>query len=412
MVQHYVAIFQKLPRASSFTGLGFQKQYQVFNYTHRKIARGGDDSASCSIRCSRSEGERIFTDFIGNLVQFYVDLTPINPIFEGLVTRITLRTGGVTLTRSTDEMANSVDVVFYNFNTGASPKTNQTSTVVLQDSVDIFGVKHGTFDAGVHYNSGNLSHKTVLRNTLRTIRAYPQISVSNNDRIEGTIVELEIKGLREYAWNWQNYVSTDTTLKTAGATFEALTVRSDLAIFPSNASYIYATGVSGSAAVEGVVANTAFDISQESRSGQTYWQFLQSILEAGDASVQYVCGISRSNIFNATRYVYYRGASTTVKYTVRALEDAGRVRNLAGVIVPGYLVEPDAAIQITDVFANWANAGDNPTLSYVEEITYDGETGKIQWSSADNATLEGVLNGGKYFKRSGSMFGAPVRQLL
>lgn len=354
----------------------------------------------------------MFADFVGNIVQFFADATPINPIFEGIITRITLRTGGITATRSTDEMTNSVDVVFYNTNSGATPKTNQTSTVVSQDSIDVYGTKHGTFDAGIHYNSGNLSHKTVLRNTLRTLKAYPQISVSSNDRIEGTIVEMEVKGLREYAWNWQNYASTDTTLKTAGATFEALTVRSDLALFPSNAGFIYATGAAGSAAVEGVTANSAFDISQESRSGQTYWQFLQSLLEAGDASVQWVCGITRSNIFNATRYVYYKAASSTLKYTVRAYEDAGRVRNLAGVIVPGYLVEPDAGVYVTDLFANWQNPGNDPALSYIDEVQFDGETGRIQWASFDNLMMDGIFNSNRWFKRSGTLFGAQARQVL
>jgi hypothetical protein len=412
MTKHAIHIFQKLPASSSFTGLGFIKAYNVLNYTHRKIARGGDDSASCSIKCSRSEGERIFSDFVGNLVQFYVDQAPINPIFEGLITRVTLRTGGVTLTRSTDDMANSVNVVFYNNDSGASPKTNQTSTVVSQDSIDIYGTKHGTFDAGIHYSAINLTHKTVLRDTLRTVKANPQISVASNDRVEGTIVELEVKGLREYAWNWQNYVSTDTTLKTASATFEALTVRSDLALFPSNAAFVYATGVAASAAVEGVSTNASFSISQESRSGQTYWQFLQSILEAGDTNVQFVCGITRSNIFNATRYVYYRGANSTVKYTVQAYKDAGRVRNLAGVLIPGYLVEPDAGIQVIDMFPNWANAGNNPALAYIEEINYDGETGRVQWSSGDNPTLDGQLNGRRYFTKSGELFSAPRRQVL
>lgn len=412
MVQHSMAVFQKPPTAASFTGLGFIKQYPVFNYGHRKVARGGDESASCSIKCSRSEGERIFANFVGNIVQFYVDAAPINPIFEGLITRVTLRTGGITATRSTDDMANNVSVVFFNSNSAAAVKTENTAVVSSADSVSLYGTKHGTFDAGIHYNNADKSHKTILRDTLRTIRAYPQISVSSNDRIEGTIVEIEVKGLREYAWNWSNYSSTDTTMKTASATFEAITARSDLLLYPPNGAFIYAIGAAGSQAVEGIATNAAFNISQESRSGQTYWQFIQSILEAGDANVQYVAGITRSNIFNATRYVYYRAANTTVKYTVRAYEDAGRVRNLGGSIVPGYLVEPDAGIQITDLFANWANAGDNPALSYIEEISYDGETGAVQWASGDNATLEGVLNGGKYFKRSGGMFNAPVRQVL
>lgn len=393
-------------------GTGFVGRYPVFNYTHRKIARGGDDYASCSIKCSQTAGEEIYSEYLGCIVQFYASDNPIDPIFEGFINRVTLRTGGVVLTRSLDEMSNRVSVVFYSANSGATPKTEITTAVNNTDSQDIYGIKEGTFDGGIHFNAADTTHKQILRDTIRTIRAWPQISVASTDRVEGTSIELEIRGLKSFAWEWQNYTSTNTTLETASDAFTRVTVLLTGAP-PSNGALIYGTGNVGTPSLGEIAANTTFNISRESRSGQSYWQYIQSIIEAGDGSAQYTCGITRSNIFAANRYVYYRPAAVaTLKYTTKAYKDAGMLRNTAGVLIPGHLIEPDAAIQVMDLLPNWSQPGDNPTIGYIESIDYDAESGRVKWQTGDNLTLEGVLQGTKYFKKSGVLFGAQTRQVL
>lgn len=406
MPEHNLHILQR-PKL----GTNFIRQYPVSRYSHQKSARGGDMSASCSVYCSASEAQRFFAEFIGCVVQFYVD-NPIDPIFEGYISRVTVRTGGVTATRSLEAMTNKVRTVFYNANSAATAKTEQNAFITTPRSIDEFGEKHGTFDGGIHFNNADKTHQTILTHTLNALRAFPMISIASADRQDQTIVELEIRGLVDFAWGWNNYESTDTTLNTASDAFAWVTARSDGVPSP-NSSLVLVTGTAGSRAVGDIISNTTFNISRESRSGSSYLDYIRGIVEAGDGSAQFAFGISRSNIFKQNRYVYYKPANSVIKYTTKVYQDAGFVRSPTGAIIPGHLVEPDAKIRLLDFFPEYDVPGnDNPRIGYIEEITYDGESGRVQWVTGDNLTLEGQFNANSLYKKAGQLFGAPNRQTL
>jgi hypothetical protein len=151
-------------------------------------------------------------------------------------------------------------------------------------------------------------------------------------------------------------------------------------------------------------------MSRESRTGQTFLQFMQSIAEAGDGSQQYAWGIGALDPNSQTRRIYYRPASTTVRYTVNALTDVGRVRDANGTPVPGWLVQADAGIRINDILTGYNQPGDDPRVGYIETVSYDGETGLVTFTTGDNITMEGALGINRYFRATRDRF-LPVRNV-
>lgn len=404
---HYAHIYQR-PREGS----AWVASYQAFEYKHRIMALGGDDTASFSLRVKPAEAEYIYSYLIGSVVRIHVD-DPIQPIWEGYIERVTYRAGGLTMTRSLENMINRASVTFYNASAPGAVKTETTSVVDNTASQAIYGVKEATVDAGIHYDNADKTHKTVLRSTLAAIRAWPQVSVANGAGGGGALIEIELRGLQYMAWDWAVYASTAGTVA-AWQVLERMTIRTDLSA-PPNATYIYETaGAAGSVAARNIGQNTAFNMSRTSQSGQTYLQFIQSIVEAGDATNLWVYGITMLDPNALTRTVYYKAATTAVRYQAFAYKDTGRLRDTSGVLVPGWLVTPDCGVQLMDVLIGYNQVGDDPRIGYIMAIDYDAETGLVSFQTGDNVTIEGVLQKDRYFKAHGhwSRFGANVRNVL
>jgi hypothetical protein len=393
-------------------------RFQTQGYRHRINAIGGFDVASCSLQTDISTGERLFYEGLGNVIQFYpAGGNGLIPIWEGYINRITYRVGGIAYTAGLDDMANRVRVTYYNADSAAAQKTEQTVVVNDDYSQLIYGVKEANIDAGIHYNNGNKTHKTVLRDTIKSIKAWPQISTAPAGGSD-TVIEIECKGFYYFAWDWLTFSSTNTTLFSPFNLISLLCCATTGigGLTGENAQLIYAVNTGGGATNQFIEANAAFLMSAESKSGQTYLQFIQSIVEGGDGTEQYVIGITPYSQFTPTRYCYYRRASQELRYTTKGKREDGVIRNRFGAIIPGYEVVPDCFIQITDNLQRYAfggsGGGDDPSLNYLSSVEYDGDTGKVSWQSGDNITMEGAIQEDRYFRRSGQRFGAPLRQTL
>jgi hypothetical protein len=411
---HYMHVYQR-PRQ----GTAEVAQYKVAQYRHRLVANGGYDSASCALNVRKSEAEWIFSNLIGCVVRFHAD-NPMATFFEGYIERITYRTGSITFTKSLENMANRVNVTYYNTDSAAAFKTEDIQTAIgtvieNTQSQAIFGLKMLNFDAGVHHGTSR-THKNLLRQTMQAIRAWPQISVAYGGENSGAIIEVEVRGLHYMAWDWEQSIVTSGLNPDANIAFERLTVRTTSPIHPQNAPYIYLTGptsVPREGSVEFIAVNAAFTFNVTSSSGQTYLQQIASIAEAGDGSTQYVYGITPPKN-DGNRYVYYQPASSVVKYNVNALRDTGRIRDIHGRILPGWEITPDGVFETMDIRLGFNAVGDDPRSGYIQSVEYDGETGQAAIQSGDNVTMEGVLQRDRYFKaHSGRRaFGAPLRQTL
>ncbi len=391
-MEHQINIFQR-PAIGGMSG-AFLASYRATQYKHRIVARGGFDTASCALVVPRAEAEWVFEQLIGCVVRVHVD-NPVVPIWEGYISSIGYAVGGQTLVRSLDNMMNAVTVQFDN---AASATVNTTSTTTANNTVSqgLYGVKEGRIEAGVHHNA-NQTHKTALRDTMLAY-AYPQTTTAVGGG--ATIITLEMRGLADFALGWRVYENTADVLETASAMFTLLTVQG--AIRSGNVGLVAETAASHPSTFGlDIVTNAGFSISRKSQSGQTYRQFIDSIVEAGSGAQQWVWGIGAYDINTGTRRVYYRPASTAVQYTVNALRDVGRVRNLLGQPVRGWNVRPDAGIRINDILVGFNQSGDDPRTGYIEAVEYDGETGQIAYATGENITLEGALGLNRYFRRHG-----------
>ena len=401
-IPHDISIYQKPAHGKAFIA-----KYPTTGYKHKLSSFGGSDTASCQIVCTQSEAERFFAEMIGNSARVYVD-DPTTPIFDGFINRITYEVGNVVLTRSLDNMMNRVSVTYYNANSAAAQKTEITAVTNNVASQAIYMVKEGNIDAGVHYDNADKTHKTVLRNTLRSIYAYPQTSTASRGG-GAVLISIELKGWY-HAWDWQVYTNTTVTTLTAHALLARLVVRTDAGYSYPNAAFIYETYAAATSPL--ISANASFNMSIESKQGQTYLQMIQSLVEAGDGTQKWVAGITKPDPNDGIRRVYYRASNTTVKYTSRALSDTGKIFDIYGRTIEPWRVEPDAGMRVTDILVNYSIGGDDPTLVYLDTIEYDAESQTVSWQSGDDATLEGSMQFRKYFKKHGQRLGAPPRQLV
>lgn len=402
MMRHIGVIYQR-PAQGGMNGF-LLKTVNLYNYVHRISALGGFNTANASVQIPISQAQNFATSFIGCVIRVFVD-NPCEAVWEGLITRATYNIGGVSYTISTDETQNRVKVTYFDANAG-TPATTATATSNNTTSQAIYGVLEGNFEAGVHFNSANTTHLTTLRNTM-LLQAYPRLSLSSSASGDG-FVEIEMQGLMYYTFDRNNYASTDTTLTNAGALFQRVTCGVDRS---ANASSVIEDSAAYPNTFDALIqGNSTFQMTRESRTGQSYLQFIQSIVEAGDGTQQWTWGITAFDRNRGTRRVYYRPASTTVAYTCNSLKDYGRLRTPNGTIIPGWKIRPDAVVRVVDLLAFPATIPDNPQYAYIQDIEYDGNSGLVSWQSGDNITMEGAIGRNRYFKKHGVQFNnSPVR---
>lgn len=379
-------------------GSAFIRRHVVTNYRHKISAYGGFDTASCDIPMTFGQAERFLEQMIGNRVAAYAS-NPIEPIWEGLISRITFEYGPIVYTASLEEMANRVRSTFSD-GTGAAAAMQQTAVSNNTDSRAIYGIKEVSMDMGVY--PGTPSATTgdkALRNLTLAARAWPQASTAFQGSAGQALVHVECIGFYQ-TLDWSIYQQTTIT-QVAPSTLIATVIGGD-----ANGTTFYDNTDTALIASNG----GGFTFQQSNRSGMGRGQFIQQIIEMGDGTNLWVWGVTPTDFNTGKRRFYYRQAAPTVKYTTRLREGAGQIRNLYGKVISPWEVRPDAGIRVNDALVAWDLQGDDPRVVFMQSVDYDAERGQVSYQSADDLTVEGVFRIKKRFKATNIRFGgAAVR---
>lgn len=385
-VPHWIHFYQR-----PLQGSAFHSRHLAYGYTHSIAAAGGFDTMSCQIAMNASLAKSFFEN-LGFEVSVYVD-NGAERIWHGFLNRVTLTMGNITYTASLDEMSNRVTVVYSAPDSSATAATTTTDNVTA--SQDVYGIKEGLLDAYAIRGTA-LGKFDDLRSTVLNTHAWPQASVAYNSAGGGadSLLTIECLGLY-HTMQWEKYQVT------AGAAVDADVILSTNLV---NFQVLYFDSTN----TDYIVANGAFTQGQQHNFGNTYWEFFQSIQEAGDGSNRWIMGVSAPEDTNGAPAFYYRESNTEIEYVIRS--DDGKVRNLRGQIVPPYRIRPDRGCRIADILTGWDGIGDDPATFYIETIDYNAETQSVVFGSGDDVSLQGVFNLRHYFKKFGKRFGVNRRQ--
>lgn len=374
-------------------GDGFLRRLPVYNYRHTIAAVGGFDTASCDIAIrSRDEGQQFLDQYIGNRVAFYVD-NPVEPIWEGLINRMTFSAGGVQYTISLDEMANRVRAVYTTAST--SPDTTQgaaaTATVKSAYSQSLYGIKQEQVDLGLMTAGTGATH---LRDTLLAQKALPKSSIVPGGSGSG-LLHIEFLGFY-HTLMWEDFRQTTAASAQLGNFVDTIIggILNGTTFFDNGDTSL-------------TIANTN-TINQQTMKGETVWDVLKKIQETGNTTNYFVIGISPTDFQLGTRRFYYQVASTDIVYTARQ-SDGLRIRNLYGQLVPPWTVRPDAGVRVSDMLIGWNGIGDNPAETYITKIDYDANQQTAIYSGDDDISAEGAFNYRRFNKVYGKRNGQQRR---
>lgn len=383
MQPHVLHVYDK-----PMLGTQFLKSYPALRYKHRILATGGFDTASCILPVGRAEAETIFENMVGNRAAVFVD-NPCEPIWEGLISRVTLTLPGIVWTRSLDEMGNRTRYTFTS-GTGGSPAL-QPTTVQSLPSQAIYGIKTVVLRAARQQSATSYGTSLVAR-ALNDL-AYPLTSVAVNDGAVDAILSLELKGFyHTLDWEESPYAGTFTFSNgTTGHIDEMLDNLLNGTTFLDNQD---TTDITANA--------TQYTSVSE---GGTVWNKMQMCAECGQAGApaRWVVGVTPYDWNTGTRRLYYRPADTSIKYLAK-VNVPGQVFTPTGVRVLPWAVKPDGIVKVADALVGWDGDGFDPRRIYISALEYDAEAGKVSWQSDDNIQIQGALQTANWHSASGQKY--------
>jgi hypothetical protein len=384
---HTLLIFQRLKEGS-----GFQRRVITLNYQHTIAAQGGFDTMSCDIAVrSQGEGQNYLNNYLGCFVQAFAD-NPVEPIWEGLINRITFNEGNVSYSIGLDEMANRLSVTF----TGAANALTQGVVADNTASQNIYGIKQDQIEFGPDTSAG--THRGRLRDTQLAERAFPQTSITQGGG-QSNLVHFECIGIF-HTLEW-DYLFTAAPVAT-NTQFDTRITATLLPGIANGATFFDNTDVSQ------ISVNAATTPNQNRMS---YWEKFLQIAEAGDASNYWVIGILPTNWQTKKRVMYYRQSNAAIEYTARQA-DGLRIRNLYGRIVPAWTVRPDRAVRVTDVLVGYNSAvTTDPRETYIFNIQYDANTQNVQYFGADDTRAIAAYMVKRGFRPNRRYFGSTIRTI-
>lgn len=389
---HSINIFDR-PKIGSH----FILRRPVLNYKHTITAMGGFDTASCDIAVrSQTEGQDFLNNYLGCFVKCYAD-NPAEPIWEGLINRITFNSGDTSFTIGLDKMSNRVTVQYANDSVSANGAgTNSTTTTANNTtSQGIYGIKQTQQDFGYNRN-GNAASPNALRDTILANQAFPQTSITQGGG-NTNLVTLELIGIfHTLEWETVNYVSTATTNVDVLITATILPALGNGTTFFDNTDFSQ-------------IATRATATTGTQRS-QTYWEFIMKAAELGDASHYWIAGITPTDPVKGTRVLYYKQVNGSTLYTARQ-RDGLRIRNLYGQLIPPWTVRPDNTVFVSDVLVGYNTAIQvDPRQTYIFTINYDANTQKVTYQGSDDLTAQGAWMLRRGYRPVGKMYGSTIRQ--
>lgn len=378
---HYLHVYEK-PRIGS----AFLRQYPALHYRHRILATGGFDTASCQLPVQRAEGETIFESMVGNRVAVIAD-NPLEPLFDGYISRVTFTLPGVVLTRSLDNTGNRI--VINQTTSGGSGIPVIAVTVNNTTSQAIYGIKAITERAARLHAS--TTYAASLSARLLNDLAYPITSVASNDGAVDALIEIEIKGFY-HTFDWENsdgFTGTRQCRNGSTGWFDVF-----LASHPNGTTFISSSAadlVNNLQTYPGVA------------DGGTIWQKMQMLAECGNNAQRWICGVGPYDWNISSRRLYYRPADTSVKYLAK-VNQPGRLFSVQGAPVQPWTVKPDGSIRIIDALVGWDGEGLDPRDAYISALEYDADSGKVSWQSDDNIEIQGALQVDTWHTASGELY--------
>lgn len=408
MYPHIITIYNK-PREQLTQGRNVRKRFLTYRYNHSISAIGGYDTASCNIAVDRIEAENLYFNFVGNDVAIHVD-NPIEPIFEGYIHRVIIQAGEIRTSRSVEEMANASYVVYAD-NT-VTPRTQVTVPTFNLLSGAKYGFKSKMLEVGEQYTNG-ASIAAAMRNKYISRYSNP-VSSTVQASGDGFSVSLEILGYY-HTWTWDVFGSNNVSIINAGELVFLYTMNltppSPSSMTGLNSSF-YANNGNGVFYNDKDFTlwntNAGFTTTLEKRVGETHWQKILGVVEAGDGVNDWVVGITAIDQNLGYRRAYYQRANTNLEYMTTAYGDR-RIYTLYGQPVPLWFVRPDRSILIRDLSATYSGIGDDPRTAYIQKIDYDAESQKVSWSTKDDTSLLGFYQYDRRIKEKGRAFGAQDR---
>lgn len=371
-------------------GNAFIKRFFIYNYKHSINAIGGFDTASCDIAVrSRDEGQQFLDQYLGNRVAFYVN-NPVEPIWEGYINRMSFNAGGVQYSIGLDEMANHI-IAHYVNSLLATTSPQITTAVDDTNSQAVYGIKGTDIDAGFQLQT---TYAPNLASTVLAQRAWPKTSIAQE---QGSgLLHIEFLGFF-HTLEWELF--NDTSTVAISAQNEITTIL--LPTVDNGTTFFDNTVTSG-------VDSPGYNINRNKVRGQSMWDIIRELVEAGNATDYFVAGITPTNFQTGTRTFYFRAMNSTIEYTARQ-SDGLRIRNLYGQLVDPWRVLPDRGVRVSDMLIGWNGLGDNPTESYIMTIDYDANRQLVTWRGDDDLTAEGVFQLHHYNKSTSKRFGAGRR---
>lgn len=382
---HTASVFQR-PKEGS----GFIRRAIALNYKHTIAAQGGFDTASFDVAVrTQGEGQDWLNGYLGCFVQCFAD-DPITPMWEGLINRITLNSGGISYTISLDELANRVSVTY----NAAADVATQTTVANSAVSQSIYGIKQDQIEMGANASS-TTSHPNALRDTILAQRAFPQTSITQGGG-NTNLVSIELIGIF-HTLEWTKEFSGAVATTSAFDVFisSVLTGNANGATFFDNS------------VVSKITANAKLTSNQ--RRAMTTWECFLKVAEGGDGASYWVTGITPTDWQTKKRVLYYQAQNAATEYTART-RDGLRIRNLYGQLVPPWTVKPDRAVLVTDVLVGYNTAVQvDPRLTYIFTVQYDANSQQVTYFGSDDTSARGAFMLRRGFLPYGKKFGAGLR---
>lgn len=383
---HILTIYEK-PKV----GNKILARYDVQSYRHKITATGWFDTASFSVKGGTADQANLFLEqYIGNRIAIHVD-NPYEPIWEGIITRLTFNGPGAAYTTSIDEMANSVLVNY----TGTSSTTTVTPSSAGSNATSVaqYGWRYQIVDGGL-MNTG--SGVQTFRDTYLVQHAWPKSSFSALPNGNG-MIDVQAVGIYQ-TLQWEPYRdtgATDTDYTTLVTLVKAALV--------NGSTFFDATDNTG------LEAN-ALLLNRQHVKGESALDVMNKIAESGDSNVWCIWGIEPTNWNTGKRRMYYRRANMNynVRYISR-IKEGLRVRNLTGDLVAPWRVVPDKIMQIQDYLVGYDLPGDNPTEFWIAGVEYDADRMSVRLFGDDDTGIEGAFNYRRYLKARNVRNGAPRR---
>ncbi|NJL54398.1 hypothetical protein HC928_03815 [bacterium] len=420
MDAHWVQVYNK-PKQQAFdpfskgvlVGRRYVTQWQALGYRHKISAFGGFDSAQFRIAIERTGAEAVLLEYLGNEVAVIVD-NPVRPIFEGYINAVTIDTGTVKIINSLDRVFNRVTVM-YSDDTGTE-RTKTTGGATNADSIAVYGSKMAVFEVGEGYSNGsNLATRT--RDARLALQSWPK-PITSFDSSGSFNVTIDVKGFY-HTWEWDAFPITGGSTISVGAYAKRLTTHEVASPSPSPLPGWNSSRHTGNG--NGVfyndqdlgewTPNTAWTLDLERRTGESNLASLQRAVDSGQGAVaphREVIGIGRYIERLGYRRMFYRPANTDIRYMIDAYGD-GRVMDLYGYEVPPWEVQPDASVVYTNLLTGITSTS-APTVSYITNVEYDAESGRVKLASEDDASLYAQMQINQAVKSTSSAFGADYRK--